>query len=262
MNDVVLYSVADGVATLTLNRPDQLNAFTADMHAGLLAGIARVAADDNVRCLVITGAGRGFCAGEDLREAMKSMGAGGIDYEGILRERYRPVVLGLQQLPKPVIAAVNGVAAGAGVSLALACDIRLAADNARFMLAFSKIGLIPDAGANWFLPRVVGIGRALELAMTGGSMDAAKAEATGLVNHVFPADEFADRVKAYAAELAQGATAAMGFAKQAIYYGLSHDLAATLAEEGRLQARAGATADHQEGVQAFVEKRPPVFRGR
>lgn len=262
MNDVVLYSVANGVATLTLNRPDQLNAFTEDVHTGLRRGIERVAADDDVRCLVITGAGRGFCAGEDLREAMKSMTAGGIDYEGILRERYQPVVHGLQQLPKPVIAAVNGVAAGAGVSLALACDIRLAADNARFMLAFSKIGLIPDAGANWFLPRLVGTGLALEMAMTGRSVDAAEAKAAGLVNHVFPAAEFAERVAAYAAELAQGATVAMGLAKQAIYYGLSHNLADTLDEEGRLQARAGATADHQEGVQAFIEKRQPVFRGR
>ena len=190
------------------------------------------------------------------------MGDGGIDYEGILRERYRPVVLGLQRLPKPVIAAVNGVAAGAGVSLALACDLRLAADNARFILAFSKIGLIPDAGANWFLPRVIGSGRALELAMTGGSIDAEKAEATGLVNHVFPAAEFAERVKAYATELARGATAAMGLTKQAVYFGLDRSLEETLAEEGRLQARAGATADHHEGVQAFVEKRPPVFQGR
>ncbi|MDI6772242.1 MAG: enoyl-CoA hydratase-related protein [bacterium] len=252
-------SIEGGVLTVTLNRPDSLNAINEQMATELndAVGLAERAAE--VRCIVVTGAGRGFCSGQDLRDRA---GTSGISYGELLRTRLNPIVLGLRVLEKPVIAAVNGVAAGAGCSLALAADLRIASDRASFALSFSRIGLIPDGGATFFLPRLVGLARTLEIAFSGEPVPAAEALRLGLVNRVVPHDDLPAQASQLALRLAVGPTRAFGLAKRAVNAGLSGSLDAALENEALLQGIAGQTADHREGLAAFLEKRPPRFEGR
>ena len=246
------------VATITLDRPDALNALTVPMKQALLAAFRKVARDGAVRAVILTGAGRAFCAGQDLRERLQPDAAPlGIE----VRDRYNPIIRAMRSLPKPIVGAINGVAAGAGASLAMACDIRIASDAASFALAFGRVGLVPDSGATWFLPRLVGVTRAAELALLGDSVTAADALRLGLVGRVVPAAELATEASAIAARLAAGAPRAMALTKQALNAAWQHDLDAALDYEAYLQDVAGRTKDHAEGLAAFMEKRPPRFTG-
>jgi 2-(1,2-epoxy-1,2-dihydrophenyl)acetyl-CoA isomerase len=253
----LLLEVADGIATLTLNRPEALNALDRALKDALLDAVGRVARDEDVRVVVVTGAGRAFCSGQDLRE-----GGGAASLAVELRDRYNPLILGLRRMEKPVIAAVNGVAAGAGVSLALACDLRIAAEEASFVLAFGRIGLVPDSGLTWFLPRLVGPARAAELMFSSDPVSAQEAARLGLVNRAVPGSHLKAETASLAARLASAAPRALGLAKRALNRALEVGLEDALAYEASLQGIAGATADHQEGIRAFREKRTPRFHGK
>jgi 2-(1,2-epoxy-1,2-dihydrophenyl)acetyl-CoA isomerase len=229
------------------------------LKEALIEAFGRAAADRSVRVVVLTGEGRAFCAGQDLRERLEP-GAVPLDVE--LRERYNPLILAMWRLDKPVIGAINGVAAGAGASLAFACDMRIASDGASFILAFGRVGLIPDSGATWFLPRLVGLARATELALTTDSLSATEAERIGLVSRVVPAEALAGEARALATRLAAAAPRALALTKQALRRSLETGLEPALEHEAELQGQAGATSDHAEGLQAFVDKRPPRFRGK
>lgn len=258
MPDGLRVEVDGAVATLTLDRPEALNALTIPLKFGLLGALESIAADRSVRAVILTGAGRAFCAGQDLAER-EEPGAAPLDVE--LLERYNPIVRALRSMGQPVIAAVNGVAAGAGASLAFACDLRIAASDARFVLAFGRIGLVPDSGATWFLPRLIGASRAAELAFIGDPVSADDALRIGLVQRVVPGDELLAEARAMADRLAASAPAALAMTKAALERSWSIDLDDALDEEARLQGLAGASADHAEGLAAFREKRPPRFSG-
>lgn len=261
--ETITYEVAGGVATLTLNRPKSLNALNAEMTGELHKAFAEAAGDPDVRCLVITGAGRAFSAGADLTQLEGVYAAGEIPPLGdFLRHRYNPMILPVVRMEKPVVAAVNGFAAGAGASLAFACDFRIASEDAKFFQAFIKVGLIPDSGATFFLPRLVGLAKAIELGTLGDVIDAAEAERLGLVTKVVPADKLAEETSAFAARLAAGPTRAIALTKKALYYGAVHDLESAMDYEADLQGQIALTADHVEGVKAFLEKREPKFEGR
>ena len=255
--ETIRWTVAEGVGTITLNRPESLNALNAAMRRELAAAVKAAGRDDAVRCVVLTGEGRGFCSGADLREGDEER-----QFRQVLTDEYNPLIASLRGLPKPVVAAVNGVAAGAGVSLALACDLVYASEDARFIQAFVRIGLIPDSGSTRTLVRALGRHRAAELIFFGEPMSAAEAAAAGLVNRVFAATEFADGVREVARRLAAAPTAAIGLAKRSISNAEQADLAASMALEADLQSLAGGTADHAEGLAAFAEKRDPRFTGR
>ncbi|WP_188066053.1 enoyl-CoA hydratase-related protein [Brevibacillus brevis] len=259
MYETILYEVSEGVAVVTLNRPDKFNAFTAVMNKEITDALKQAQKDADVRCIVLTGAGKAFNAGQDLSDVA---GGGDVDYGAFLRDRYNPMILQFQKTEKPIIAAVNGVAAGAGMSVALACDIRLASEKASFVNAFVNIGLVPDSGGCYFLPRIVGIGKALELAMTGEKVSAEEALRIGLVNQVYPAESFMEDALAYARKLASLPTKGIGLIKRTMYKGLEMGLEETLEYEAFAQEAAGSTADHKEGVTAFMEKRAPRFTGR
>jgi 2-(1,2-epoxy-1,2-dihydrophenyl)acetyl-CoA isomerase len=251
-----------GVAWLTLNRPDSLNSLDGPIKEALIAALENAAGDSAVRAVAITGAGRGFCVGQDLRELQDAYGAGETpDFPVLLERHYAPVIRLLARMAKPTVAVVNGVAAGAGMSLALACDLRLASSAARFRLAFSGIALVPDAGATWHLPRLVGLSRAMDIALLGDWVDADEALRIGLVNRVFPAEEFAARAEEVLVGLASGPTVALAGAKALLRSNLGAGLDDALTAEGEGQAAAGHTKDHLEGVRAFIEKRPPEFLG-
>lgn len=258
MADGLRVETEGAVATLTLDRPAALNALTVPIKYALLDALIAIAADRTIRAVILTGAGRAFCAGQDLAER-DDPAAAPLDVE--LRERYHPIVRALRAMDQPVIAAVNGVAAGAGASLAFACDLRLAATDARFVLAFGRIGLVPDSGATWFLPRLLGAARAAELALLGDALDAADALRLGLVTRVVRGDELLAEARAMAERLAASAPGAMTATKHALERSWSMDLDAALEDEARLQGIAGASADHAEGLAAFREKRPPRFTG-
>ncbi|AQV95999.1 2-(1,2-epoxy-1,2-dihydrophenyl)acetyl-CoA isomerase [Cupriavidus necator] len=259
MTASVLYQASEGVATLTLNRPDVLNAMNGDLMRDLREGVERAAGDASVRAVLLTGAGRGFCAGADLA----ARGKDGITDSGtLLRERYHPIIMTLRQMPKPVITAVNGVAAGAGMSLALAGDVVLAGRSASFLQAFSKIGLIPDAGSTYFVPRYAGEMRARALAILAEKIDAEEAQRIGLVWKVHADDALQDEAGKLARHLATMPTMAYGMIKEALNQSFDNDLAAQLEVEATLQSRASRSEDCKEGVAAFMEKRKPQFKGR
>jgi 2-(1,2-epoxy-1,2-dihydrophenyl)acetyl-CoA isomerase len=252
------YEVADGIATITLDRPDALNALTVAMKEALLAALRAAARDWAVRAVVLTGAGRAFCAGQDLKERLEP-DATPLAVE--VRERYNPIIRAMRTLDQPIVGAINGVAAGAGASLAFACDVRVAAEGASFVLAFGRIGLVPDSGATWLLPRLVGPAKAAEMALLGESLSAADAERFGLVARVVPPEALADEARSTAARLAGLAPRALALTKRALERTWSVDLEAALEDEAWRQGIAGASADHREGLAAFLEKRPPRFTG-
>jgi len=256
--ETVQRAAAEGVLTLTLNRPDALNAFTVEMKEALLAALKDAARDKSVRVVIITGAGRAFSAGQDLKERQ---GPNVTDLGTELRTRYNPIILAMRRLEKPIIGAINGVAAGAGISVALACDILIVSERATFMEAFGRVGLVPDTGSTWFLPRLVGPARAAEMIFTTDPVDATTAERIGLVNRVVPADKLMDEANALAARLAQAAPIALALAKRALNRALESGLEEALEFEAQLQSIAGRSNDHKEGVAAFVEKRPARFSG-
>jgi 2-(1,2-epoxy-1,2-dihydrophenyl)acetyl-CoA isomerase len=247
---------ADGVATVTLDRPDALNALTIPLKEALIAAFTALAADAEVRAIVLTGAGRAFCAGQDLKERLEP-GAPPLDVE--LRDRYNPLVRAIRGAPQPVIAAVNGVAAGAGASIAFACDLRIAAEGARFVLAFASIGLIPDSGATWTLQRLVGASKAAEIALLNEPLSAEEAARIGLVIRVVPAADLAADARAIAARLAAQSPGALARTKRALQAGGTSTFEEALELEATLQGEAGAQPDHAEGIAAFIEKRPPRF---
>lgn len=258
----VLVSLEAGVLTLTLNRPEKLNAFNPEMHQALRQAIGRATDEREVRAVLLTGAGRGFCAGQDLAERDVGAGAAPIDLAVSLGSNYNPLVRRLRALPKPVVCAVNGVAAGAGANIALACDIVLAARSARFVQAFSRIGLIPDCGGSYFLPRLVGTARAMGLALLAESVGAEQAEQWGLIWKALDDAKLAPEAAALARRLASGPTRGYGLLKQAMYASSGNSLDAQLDLERDLQREAGLSDDYREGVSAFKEKREPQFRGK
>ncbi len=259
---VVLIENEGAVRTLRLNRPDVLNAFSDDLLERLGKEAKTAARDDSVRCVIITGAGRAFCAGQDLDSVKERMNDPEPTPLGAhLQKRYNPLIATLRTMEKPVIAGVNGVAAGAGCSLALACDIRVAAESASFIQSFIKVGLVPDSGATMLLPRLIGMGRAMEMTCTGRKVDAAEALEWGLVNQVVPDNELQAATTKLADKLANLPTRGIGLTKRAFNRGWTADLDDQLAYEAMLQTTASQTEDHIEGVTAFLEKRPPKFKG-
>ena len=250
-----------GYRVITLNRPQRLNAFTEAMHQALKAALAEAEDDADCRALLITGAGRGFCAGQDLADRLSKSGETQV-LGGALEAYYNPLVRKLRALPFPVIAAVNGVAAGAGANIALACDIVLAAKSASFIQAFAKIGLIPDCGGTWFLPRLVGPARARGLALTAEPLTAEKAEAWGLIWKALPDGELMSEAHRLCISFASAPTIGLALTKRVLEESWSNDLDSQLDLEREAQREASLTPDYTEGMRAFIEKRPPVFTGR
>lgn len=261
---LVIESTADAVRTLTLNRPSALNSFTQAMHHALMDALERAAADAGVRALVLTGADRGFCAGQDLADPAVAPEPGGAakDLGDVIHRFYRPLVLRLRSMPVPVVAAVNGVAAGAGANMALGCDLVLAAESAGFIQAFSRIGLIPDCGGTWLLPRLVGRAKALEMALLGDKLKAADAERLGLISRVVPDAELQDTAMALAQKLAGMPTRALAETRRALDEALKLDYESALKREAALQSQLGFAYDYHEGVAAFLDKRMPEFKDR
>ncbi len=260
MADSILLDIAGDIARITLNRPDKLNSFTAAMHGRLAAALDQVEAA-RTRVLVVTGAGRGFCAGQDLSDRAAAPGAAPVDLGHTIETYYNPLVRRLRALAMPVIVGVNGVAAGAGANIALAGDLVIAARSAKFIQAFCRIGLMPDSGGTWFLPRLVGPARAAGLALLGESLTAAQAAQWGLIWKMVEDDALAGEIDALAAHLAVQPTRALAAIKAALQVSWSNGLDAQLDLERDLQRGLGASADYREGVTAFIEKRKPDFRG-
>jgi 2-(1,2-epoxy-1,2-dihydrophenyl)acetyl-CoA isomerase len=251
-----------GVAILTLDRPDALNAFDEALTSALAVALTEAALDAAVRCVVLTGAGRAFSAGQDLRDRAAALAAGAdLRLGDELRRRYHPIVTAIRGMRKPVVAAVNGVAAGAGLGLALSCDVRVASASATFRAAWSKVGLVPDAASAYFLPRLVGWGRAIDIVFSGEPIASEDALRLGLATRVWPDAEFGARWRAYARDLAEGATEAYALTKEGLNAAWDGGLRDFLDVEASLQDRAGRSKDYAEGVRAFLDKRPPRFTG-
>ncbi len=263
-SDTVRWDLTEAVGTILLNRPRAHNALTAEMKTALLAALRQAAASPEVRVVLITGAGPAFCAGQDLREHAGLLTAAAQTGAAMdtVREHYNPIVLAIRSMPKPVIAAVNGVAAGAGASLALACDLRIAARGASFLMAFARVGLAADTGASWTLQRLVGAGRAAELLLLAEPLAATRALELGLVSQVVDDADLPAAAGALAARLAMGPTAAYAGIKAELDYAAGHDLAAALEQEAEVQAALGRTADHLAATAAFAQKQRPTFQGR
>jgi 2-(1,2-epoxy-1,2-dihydrophenyl)acetyl-CoA isomerase len=257
----ILVALETGVLTITLNRPDKLNAFNPEMHERLREALEQ-ARQAEVRAVLLTGAGRAFCAGQDLSERNVSPGAAPIDLSLSLGSNYNPLVRRLRELPKPVVCAVNGVAAGAGANIALACDLVIAARSASFVQSFSRIGLVPDSGGTYFLPRLIGSARAMGLALLGEKLSAEDAERWGLIWKVVDDNKLADVSSSLARQLADGPTKGFGLIKKALYASATNTLDAQLDLERDLQREAGFSEDYREGVSAFMQKRTPQFKGR
>jgi 2-(1,2-epoxy-1,2-dihydrophenyl)acetyl-CoA isomerase len=260
--DDLLFERAAGVATITLNRPDKLNAFTTELHRALAAALDTVEGDETIRAVMLTGAGRGFCAGQDLAERAAIIAGGKVEGGKALETWYNPLVRRLRRLEKPVVCAVNGVAAGAGANIALACDIVLAARSASFIQAFCRIGLVPDAGGSYVLARLVGMARASALTLLGDKLPAEQAAAGGLIWRVVDDDALVAEATALAQHLARQPTRALALIKQALNASFANTLDEQLDLERALQIKAAATDDFREGVAAFLEKRPANFTGR
>ncbi len=256
------FDLHDGVARLTLNRPDKLNSFNSDMHAELRVALDQLQDTPSARVLVLTGAGRAFCAGQDLADpAMQAVDGKMPDIGNVVERHYKPLILRLQNLRVPTLAAVNGIAAGAGASLALACDLVVASQSAAFLQAFSRIGLIPDTGGTWFLPQRVGMARAMGLALLADKLPAAQAAEWGLIWECVEDERFASRIDSLAAQLASAPTKALVRTRQAMHAAASHTLEQQLSMEGSFMRELGWSADYAEGVQAFIDKRAPRFGG-
>ncbi|MBU3659812.1 MAG: 2-(1,2-epoxy-1,2-dihydrophenyl)acetyl-CoA isomerase [Flavobacteriales bacterium] len=255
----ILRSDSNGVCTLTFNRPNVFNSFNQTMAFQLHAALDACAIDDNVRVVVLKGEGKAFCAGQDLAEVIDPEGP---EMKNIVGEHYNPIILKIRNLEKPVIAAVNGVAAGAGANIALACDITIAKKSASFIQAFSKIGLIPDSGGTFFLPRLIGLQKAMALMFTGEKVGAEQAEKLNMIYKAVDDETFEEEVLKFAETLAVMPTRGLGLTKKAVNLGLFNNLEDQLAVEGVLQTEAGETEDFREGVNAFLEKRAAVFKGR
>ena len=258
----ILLHSAGGIARVTLNRPERLNSFTAKMHGELRDALAKVRADTTARVLLITGAGRGFCAGQDLSDRAVAPGDAPVDLGASIEANYRPLVLALQSFPMPVVCAVNGVAAGAGANIALACDLVIAAKSASFIQAFCKIGLLPDSGGTYFLPRLVGTARAMGLSLLGDKLPAQQAADWGLIWKCVDDADLASTVDALLAQLAQAPTRGLVATRRALHASSSATLEAQLDLERDLQRELGNSADYREGVAAFLAKRSPQFTGK
>lgn len=261
-HQTIVYETAAGIARLTLNRPERLNSFNTVMHAEVREALTALQQDASARVLILTGAGRGFCAGQDLSDRVVAPGAGAPDLGASIETFYKPLILALRRLPLPVIAAVNGVAAGAGANIALACDLVIAARSATFVQAFSKIGLLPDSGGTWMLPRLVGHARAMGLALLGEKLPAEQAAHWGLIWRCVDDAALATEVDALARQLALAPTLGLARTKQAMLAGWSRTLEQQLDLERDYQRELGQSADYAEGVAAFLEKRAPRFTGR
>ncbi|HEY7046071.1 MAG TPA: enoyl-CoA hydratase-related protein [Jatrophihabitantaceae bacterium] len=262
MTDALLIDRSEGVATMTLNRPDSMNSLSLELKEALVAAVAELAADESVRAVVLTGAGRAFCVGQDLREHEAQLEAGDPHPLHTVVDHYNPITSGLAALPKPVIAAVNGVAAGAGAGFAFACDFRIASQKASFLLAFVNVGLSLDSGSSWTLPRLIGSARATALSLLGDPVDAEAALEMGLVNAVVEPDRVLPAAHELAARLAAGPTTAYAAIKESIAYAATSTLDEALAKEAQMQEHTGATIDHHAAVAAFVAKQRPTFTGR
>ncbi|MCH0540071.1 enoyl-CoA hydratase/isomerase family protein [Streptomyces sp. MUM 203J] len=260
MSDTVLYEVSDGLATVTLNRPDAMNALNTDAKVALRDALESAGADADVRAVLLTATGRAFCVGQDLKEHVA--GLGGPEPMRTVREHYNPIVRAITGMAKPVVAGVNGVAAGAGFGFALAADYRVVADTASFNTAFAGVALAADSGMSWTLPRLVGPSRAADLLFFPRSLSAQEADALGLINKLVPADRLADEATAVARAMASGPTVAYAGLKQAMAYGAGHTLAEALEKEDELQSRAGSSEDHRIAVEAFLAKEKPRYVGR
>jgi 2-(1,2-epoxy-1,2-dihydrophenyl)acetyl-CoA isomerase len=258
MSDSILFNVENGIATIKLNRPEKLNAFNREMAIAMQHRLDECNNDNQIRCVVITGEGKGFSAGQDLAEVLDPDGPG---MDKILVEHYNPIVTRIRNLEKPVIAAVNGVAAGAGANIALCCDIVVASTYASFIQAFSKIGLIPDSGGTYFLPRLIGWQRASAFFLLGDKIAAEDAEKMGMIYKVFINEDFIANTYKIAATLATMPTRSFALTKKALNYSFNNTFDAQLELEDRLQQQAAATSDYREGVSAFIEKRQPSFKG-
>ncbi|MCC5035375.1 enoyl-CoA hydratase/isomerase family protein [Streptomyces sp. WAC 00631] len=266
MADTVLHEVTDGLATITLNRPDAMNSLNTEIKEALREALQQAAADSAVRAVLLTGRGRAFCVGQDLKEHIGTLAAaresGGGNSMDTVRRHYNPITEAIAGMPKPVVAAVNGVAAGAGAGFAFAADYRIAAATAAFTTSFAGVALTADSGVSWTLPRLIGHGRAADLLLFPRTVDAHEALDLGMVNRVVPADELAAEAEAVARKLAGGPTLAYAALKESMAYGTTHTLVETLAKEDELQTRAGASEDHAIAVEAFVRKEKPRFTGR
>jgi 2-(1,2-epoxy-1,2-dihydrophenyl)acetyl-CoA isomerase len=257
----VQYDLTDGVATITLARPDAMNSLTTEAKTELREAVDRAAGDTAARAVILAGDGRAFCVGQDLREHAANLEQG-LGLGGTIDEHYNPIALGLSRMPKPVVAAVGGAAAGAGFSFALACDLRIASEKASFATAFTNIGLAPDSGMSWTLPRLVGRAKALELLLLAEPLRAPEALALGLVSSVVPPEDLGTAARDLALRLAAGPTRAYAAVKQAVEHAATSSLADALAEERRLQVMCAQTADHANATKAFLAKEQPVFEGR
>jgi len=256
---MILFEKIDAVGKITLNRPEKYNSFIREMALSFQNTLANCESDDSIRCILITGAGKAFCAGQDLKEAIDPQGP---EIEQIVREHYNPIIKRIREIEKPVIAAVNGVAAGAGANLALACDIITATQSAKFIQAFSKIGLIPDSGGTYFLPRLIGLPKATAFMMTGEPVSSEKAEALGMIYAVYEDAEFESKTLKLARSIAAMPTKGLGYTKRLLNQSFNNSLEDQLDLEAATQSLSAHADDHKEGIQAFLEKRTPKFTGK